>query len=160
MQGHKDTNAIDSHLIMSNNAMEELPQPFRFPYGAEGLLFLLESVLVIYNIKIQKGDFEVIIDDPIFGELEFNYIWSKDMTIDFLGKQTEIALIVDGDEDGKFGEEQYEVYTSLMRDWDNIQHRVLQPILDYYIERRQELGYDVGFNEGYVIEVGFQDVVM
>lgn len=91
----------------------------------------------------------MIIDDPIIGELEFNYIWSKDMTIDFLGKQTEIALIVDGDEDGKFGEEQYEVYTLLMRDWENIQHRVLQPILDYYIERRQELGYDVGFNEDY-----------
>lgn len=91
----------------------------------------------------------MIINDPVFGELEFNYIWTKDMTIDFLGKETEIALIVNGEEDGKFGEEQYEAYNSLMRDWDNIQHRVLQPILDYYIEKRQELGYDVAFNEYY-----------
>lgn len=88
-------------------------------------------------------------NDSVFGELEYNYIWSKDTTINFLGKETMIALIVKGDEDGKFDEEQYIAYKSLMEKWDELQESFLQPILDYYKQTRYELGYDIEFNENY-----------
>ena len=29
--------------------------------------------------------------DSIFGELEYNYIWSRNVIIDFLGKETKIV---------------------------------------------------------------------
>lgn len=49
----------------------------------------------------------MIINDPVFGELSYFLVWSKHMTIHFCGKETEIALTVEGEEDGKFDEEQY-----------------------------------------------------
>ncbi|SDY95976.1 DUF2004 domain-containing protein [Bacillus sp. 166amftsu] len=91
----------------------------------------------------------MIINDVVFGELEYNYGWSKDTTIDFFGNEVEIALMVDGDEDGKFDEEQYTAYTSLMQNWEHLQKSFLQPILDYYKQTRHELGYDIEVNENY-----------
>ncbi len=89
------------------------------------------------------------LNDPIFGELVYDYSWSKNMTILFYGKETEIALMIDGEEDGKFDEEQYEAYHALIQKWENIQSSILQPILDYYHQVRHELGYDVEINEKY-----------
>ena len=57
--------------------------------------------------------------------------------------------MVKGQEDGKFDEEQYTAYNSLMQNWEQIHQRFLQPILDYYQEKRHELGYDIEFNEDY-----------
>ncbi|MGR6761322.1 DUF6985 domain-containing protein [Paenibacillus sp. T2-29] len=89
------------------------------------------------------------INDPIFGELEYNYSWAKDTTIHFLGKETEIALMIDGEEDGEFDEDQYTAYQSLMQNWEQLQQSFLQPILDYYQQKRHELGYDTELNENY-----------
>ncbi|SFD38031.1 hypothetical protein SAMN04488168_1362 [Bacillus sp. 491mf] len=91
----------------------------------------------------------MIINDAVFGELEYNYAWSKDTTINFFGNEFEIALMVDGDEDGKFDEEQYTAYTSLMQNWEHLQKSFLQPILDYYKQTRHGLGYDIEVNENY-----------
>lgn len=89
------------------------------------------------------------ISDPVFGTLEYDFVWSKDTRINFLGNEVEIALMVDGEEDGKFDEEQYTAYQSLMRNWEQLQRSFLQPILDYYQQKRYELGYDIEFNEYY-----------
>ncbi|MGG5769072.1 DUF6985 domain-containing protein [Bacillus wiedmannii] len=89
------------------------------------------------------------INDAVFGELEYDFVWSKDTSINFLGNEVEIALIVKGDEDGKFDEEQYVTYTSLMQNWEQLQQSFLQSILDYYKQERQELGYDIEVNENY-----------
>lgn len=42
-----------------------------------------------------------------------------------------------------------EAYNTLMDNWEKIQHNILQPILNYYKQKRHELGYDVVFNEDY-----------
>ncbi|AAK79613.1 ADP-heptose:LPS heptosyltransferase [Clostridium acetobutylicum] len=89
------------------------------------------------------------INDSIFGELEYDYIWTKDVIIDFLGKETEISLMVNGDEDGVFEEEQYIAYTLLMKKWSNLQEEILEAILNYYKSKRHELGYDIENYEKY-----------
>ena len=89
------------------------------------------------------------INDPVFGELEYGQIWTKDTIIHFLGKEAEIALIIDGEEDGKFDEDQYTAYQSLMQNWEQLQYSFLQPIINYYQQKRHELGYDIEFNEHY-----------
>ena len=88
-------------------------------------------------------------NDVIFGELEYNYGWVKYTTIEFCGKEAEIALMIKGEEDGIFDEEQYTAYNSLMQNWEQLQHSFLQPILDYYKQKRHELGYDIEFNKNY-----------
>ncbi|HWI48232.1 MAG TPA: DUF2004 domain-containing protein [Rummeliibacillus sp.] len=89
------------------------------------------------------------INDVVFGELEYNYGWVKYTTIEFCGKEAEIALMVKGEEDGKFDEEQYIAYNSLVQNWEQLQKGFLQAILDYYKQERQELGYDIEVNENY-----------
>ena len=80
------------------------------------------------------------INNPVFGELEYEYGWVRDTTINFLGKEIEIALLIDGVEDGKFDEEQYTAYQSLMQNWEQSQQTFLQAILDYYQQERHDLG--------------------
>ncbi|MCP1446941.1 DUF6985 domain-containing protein [Priestia megaterium] len=89
------------------------------------------------------------INDAVFGELEYDLLWSKDTSIVFLGHEVEIALMVKGAEDGKFDKEQYAAYTSLMQNWEQLQQSLLPSILDYYKQERQDLGYDIEVNENY-----------
>lgn len=89
------------------------------------------------------------INDKVFGELDYQLKWIGYRTIKFLGENTEIALLVAGEDDGEFDEGQYEAYTSLMENWELIEQPLLQSILEYYHQKRHELGYDVSFNEYY-----------
>lgn len=89
------------------------------------------------------------INDPIFGGLVYDYVWNRDTTIEFCGKEADIALMVDGDDDGEFSEKQYASYHSLIENWEHLQQNILQTILDYYQLKRFELGYDVSYNENY-----------
>lgn len=89
------------------------------------------------------------INDKIFGELEYDYVWSKYTTIEFCHKEVKIVLTVNGREDGVFYEKQYTSYNALIQNWNQVQQNILQPILDYYKETRHELGYDVVFDEDY-----------
>lgn len=90
-----------------------------------------------------------MINDSIFGEIEYEYIWSRNSRINFLNKEVDIMLIIAGDEDGKFEDGQYEAYQMLINYWNGIQKILLKFILDYYNEKRKELGYDIEFNEYY-----------
>lgn len=96
-----------------------------------------------------RGDYKMTINDSVFGELEYEYGWAKNNTVHFLGKKTEIDLMIDGEEDGNFDDEQYIAYQSLMQNWNELQLSLLQPILDYYHQKRYELGYNIEFNEEY-----------
>lgn len=89
------------------------------------------------------------INDPIFGELEYEYGWVKDTIISFLGKKSAISLMIDGEDDGEFDEQQYSAYQALMQNWEGLQQSLLQSIADYYKQKRHELGYDIGFDENY-----------
>lgn len=91
------------------------------------------------------------INDAIFGELEYDYGWSRVITIDFFGNAIEIELIIDGEEDGQFDEGQYTAYQSLMKNWNDLQLNLLNSILIYYKQKRQELGYDIELSENYPI---------
>lgn len=91
----------------------------------------------------------MIINDEVFGELKYNYGWIRFISIEFCGKEAEIALMVKGEEDGKFDQEQYIAYKSLVQNWGKLQQSFLQSILDYYKQERQKLGYDIEVNENY-----------
>ena len=77
--------------------------------------------------------------------------------IEFFGNEVKVALIVRGEDDGQFEEEQYMAYNFLIERWQQLQQSILEPILDYYKQKRYELGYDVESNENYpLIETATQ----
>ena len=90
-----------------------------------------------------------MIDDTVFGKIEFEYAWFKYTQINFFQTKAEIVILISGDEDGVFEEGQYEAFESLIENWDNIHESFLEPILNYYKNKRSELGYDVDYNETY-----------
>lgn len=91
----------------------------------------------------------MIINNTVFGELEYEYGWVKQIIVRFLGREIEIVVMIDGEEDGNFDEEQYDAYQSLMKNWEQVQLKFAEPILDYYQKKRSELGYNIEFNEDY-----------
>lgn len=99
------------------------------------------------------------INDRIFGELEYDYMWFKDVEIDFFEKKVEIVLSIDGEENAKFDNKQYEAYNLLIENWNEIQNKIVKSILDYYKEKRSELGYDITFNEKYKLIETFQELM-
>lgn len=102
-----------------------------------------------WNLKKFSGVIVMIIENEVFGELSFNYTWSKYEKIMFFGKETDIVILIAGDEDGEFEKGQYEAFKRLQEEWFNILENLLEPILDYYKSKREELGYDEEFNEKY-----------
>lgn len=46
----------------------------------------------------------MIINDKVFGEFDYQYIWVGYRIIKFLGKDMEIVLLIGGEDDGKFDE--------------------------------------------------------
>ncbi|HDR8180949.1 TPA: DUF2004 domain-containing protein [Bacillus thuringiensis] len=98
------------------------------------------------------------INDADFGELEFNnYDWIGYKNIDFFGNEVKVTLIVRGEDDGHFEKEQYTAYNFLIDRWLQLQQSILESILDYYKQKRYELGYDVEPNESYpLIETATQ----
>lgn len=89
------------------------------------------------------------INDEVFGELEFDYSWFKKSKVDFYNKEVEIVILVAGDEEADFEKEQYDAYKMLIKNWLDIQKTFLSPILDYYQNKRKELGYDTELNDNY-----------
>ena len=90
-----------------------------------------------------------MIHNNVFGELEFDDMWFKNISIDFFNKEQNIILMVAGDENEEFEEGQYAAYQTLMDKWDLIHISILKPILDYYNVKRKELGYHIEYNEDY-----------
>lgn len=68
----------------------------------------------------------MIINDAVFGELEYDYAWFKDTVIEFCGKQFEITLSVSGEKDGMFLEKQYIAFQEFTKKWGQIQQCILQ----------------------------------
>ena len=91
----------------------------------------------------------MMINDSIFGEIEYDYIWFRRSKIKFVNNEVDIMLMIAGDDDGQFEDGQYESYQALINKWNEIQETFLEPILEYYKQKRKELGYDIQLNKNY-----------
>lgn len=91
----------------------------------------------------------MMINDSIFGKIEYDYIWFRRSKIKFFNNKVDIMLMIAGDDEGQFEDGQYEAYQSLINKWNEIQETFLEPILEYYKQKRKELGYDIQLNKNY-----------
>lgn len=91
----------------------------------------------------------MMINDSIFGKIEYDYIWFRRSKIKFFNNEVDIMLMIAGDDDGQFEDGQYESYQALINKWNEIQETFLEPILEYYKQKRKELGYDIQLNKNY-----------
>ena len=91
----------------------------------------------------------MMINDSIFGKIEYDYIWFRRSKTKFFNNEVDIMLMIAGDDEGQFEDGQYEAYQSLINKWNEIQETFLETILEYYKQKRKELGYDIQLNKNY-----------
>ena len=91
----------------------------------------------------------MMINDSIFGKIEYDYIWFRRSKIKFFNNEVDIMLMIAGDDEGQFEDGQYEAYQALIDKWNEIQETFLEPILECYKQKRKELGYDIELNKNY-----------
>jgi len=99
------------------------------------------------------------INDNVFGELEYNYSWSKVSNINFNNKEIEVTVLVAGDEEANFEQDQIDAYKLFLKEWDNIQEEIIVSILDYYQNKRAELGFDIELNTNYPKITAVKDTI-
>ena len=88
-------------------------------------------------------------EDKFFGELQYEYGWVGEMTINWYGEDVAVNLVISGEEDEEIDALQYDSYAKFMEKWSTIQTNLLDRILQYYQNLRRELGYDDDSNEAY-----------
>lgn len=79
--------------------------------------------------------------DKIFGELEYDDVWERDIELDFMEDNCDAVLQVMGEEDAIFDEGQYQTYQELMKKWDTFQSEIMESIYKYYRKQKDSYGY-------------------
>ena len=87
--------------------------------------------------------------NSIFGELTYEYGWNGETTIDWYGEMINVDLVVSGEEDVEIDSLQCESYEKFRLAWSDIKDSILDRVLSYYINLRNELGYGDDSNENY-----------
>lgn len=87
--------------------------------------------------------------NSVFGELTYEYGWNGKTTIDWYGEMISVDLVVSGEEDEEIDSLQCESYEKFKLAWSDIKDSILERVLSYYINLRNELGYGDDSNENY-----------
>jgi hypothetical protein len=87
--------------------------------------------------------------NSVFGELTYEYGWNGETTIDWYGEMTNVDLVVSGEEDEEIDSLQCESYEKFKLAWSDIKDSILERVLSYYINLRNEISYGDDSNENY-----------
>ena len=87
--------------------------------------------------------------NSILGEVTYECGWNGETTIDWYGEIINVDLVVSGEEDEEIDSLQCESYKKFRLAWSDIKDSILERVLSYYINLRNELGYGDDSNENY-----------
>ncbi|MCD7835591.1 MAG: DUF2004 domain-containing protein [Lachnospiraceae bacterium] len=87
--------------------------------------------------------------NELFGELQFEYGWNGTTSLDWFGRNIDVDLVVDGEEDESIDSLQCESYKAFKESWNTVKEQILDAVLSYYNDLRDELGYSDGSNDDY-----------
>lgn len=84
------------------------------------------------------------IKDDKFGKITYDHYWCKNYSIPFLGKERDVVLVIDGDEDADFEESQYIAFDEFNLHKESIVREVESAVFKHYMsvcgENRQRFG--------------------
>lgn len=72
--------------------------------------------------------------DEVFGEVVFDYGYVAKKEITFFGNTQEVEIHIGGEEGEEIAQAQRDAYEALMKNWEEMQHKVAAAILEYYNE--------------------------
>lgn len=81
-------------------------------------------------------------DKNVFDGFEYCGAWYKNMPINYANKTSDVDVQIYGYDEDEMPEEGKAAFLSFMENMDETVSVVLESILEYYCELREELGYD------------------
>lgn len=87
--------------------------------------------------------------DKVFGELTYDYNWNGELELNWFGEIKKIDLVIYCEEDEKFDDLQYQSFQKFIDNWKDIESFLLDEILLYYNDLREELGFSDGSDKNY-----------
>ena len=80
----------------------------------------------------------------VFGELYYNNSWYKEIELNLFGNIQKLDLIIEGEEDAEFEEEQVEAYKKFMKEKEKLVRSCEEEVYNYYqkvnVDYRERLG--------------------
>lgn len=70
--------------------------------------------------------------DEVFGDMTYDYGYVTKKEIVFFGDTKEIEVHIDAEEEKEITQLQRDAYEALMQNWEEIQHKIADAILQYY----------------------------
>lgn len=75
--------------------------------------------------------------NEILGELTFDYGYVAKKEITFCGKTQEVEICIRAEEDEEISQVQLDSFKALMENWNEMQHKIVTAILQYYNEEEK-----------------------
>ena len=76
--------------------------------------------------------------DEIFGEVIYDYGYVAKKEITFWGNTQEVEVRIGAEEDEGITQFQRDTFEALMQNWEEMQHKIAEAILQYYNEEAKE----------------------
>ena len=70
-------------------------------------------------------------NDPVFGNMEYEYGWNGTVEFNCFGRMEEIALTVSGEEDDPITDYQHNSFRAFMETWERQEYNADYPPLDH-----------------------------
>lgn len=84
-----------------------------------------------------------------FENYEYDDAWFGKEDVSFNGHTYEVDVQIDSDDEENIPDDAKEVLSDLLNDMENYTSKIAESILDYYNDRREELGYSYEENPDY-----------
>ena len=85
-----------------------------------------------------------VMNHDVFGELYYNNSWYKEIELNLFGNIQKLDLIIEGEEDAEFEEEQLEAYKKFMKEKEKLVRSCEEEVYNYYqkvnVDYRERLG--------------------
>ncbi len=70
--------------------------------------------------------------DEVFGDVMYDYGYVTKKEINFFGDNQQIEVHIDAEEEKEITQLQRDAYEALMQNWEEMQHKIADAILQYY----------------------------
>lgn len=70
--------------------------------------------------------------DEVFGDVTYDYGYVTKKEIEFFGDNRQIEIHIDAEEEKEIIQLQRDAYEALMQNWEEMQHKIANAILQYY----------------------------
>lgn len=146
---YRKSNALTWHELNDGKHMQLVPKEINSKFTHVGGVGEINAGAYEPRDLQPNKKGEVVMFDKVFGELTYDYNWNGELELNWFGEIKKIDLVIYCEEDEKFDDLQYQSFQKFIDNWKEIESFLLDKILLYYIDLREELGFSDDSDKNY-----------